>query len=375
MRRSLIASAGALLLATAFRGNVVADGGDSGYHVVDPWIRPIIVTAHSNASGASVDAQVTAGNPSPHDIPVAPGTVISRQAVAASPGVQVAQLRVGDPSTKTLSAGVNEQPSFAGASGALTNRVVQNTVTIDGKRVQLSLVLFSPTGGVAFGGLGTGALGVRPVSNTPLIIVQQQLVPGPISAQPSAPPDMSIPAAPIRVDPKSLAQDLRAHIGLPAVQISIAPDIGLVGLPDFAWLSGYGGQDLVASRTVDIPPVVGPNIPLILVPANDPRRQGQSFTVSVKLTPTGYTWDFGDGSQAVTTTSLGSPYPQRSAIQHTYQRSSLGQPGGVAIAVTAHFAASYQVDSGGWQSLPPVDHTYRRTQVVQQVQTVLVAGH
>ena len=161
---------------------------------------------------------------------------------------------------------------------------------------------------------------------------------------------------------------------MPAAQIAIAPDIGLVGLPEYGWLASYAGQDLVASRSVNIPPVVGPNVPLALAPANDPRRQGQNFTVSVRLTPTGYTWDFGDGAPALTTSSLGAPYPQRSAIQHTYQRSSLGQSAGFAIVVTAHFAAAYQVNGGGWQALAPVDHTYRRTQVVQQVQTVLVAG-
>lgn len=168
--------------------------------------------------------------------------------------------------------------------------------------------------------------------------------------------------------------DVRARIGLPGIQIVIDPDIGLVGLPEWGRLAGYDGRDLVASRTVTIPPAAGPQVPLALVPAGDPRRQGQQFTVRVKLSPTGYTWDFGDGSAALTTTSLGVPYPQAGAIRHTYERSSRGQPDGFAIAVTAHFAAAFQVDGGGWQGLPPVDRTYRRTQVVQQIQTVLVAG-
>jgi len=59
------------------------------------------------------------------------------------------------------------------------------------------------------------------------------------------------PAAPARADPNAVALDLRAHVGLPAVQIVIAPDIGLVGLPAYGWLAGYAGQDLVADLRRD----------------------------------------------------------------------------------------------------------------------------
>lgn len=202
-------------------------------------------------------------------------------------------------------------------------------------------------------------------------LAEQPSAGAPSPASPSVPP---IPPVPVRLDPREVAMDVRAHVGLPDAQIEIDPDIGLVGLPEYAWLAGYDGGDLMASRTIDIPPVVGPDVPVALVPADDSRRQGQHFTVSVKLSPTGYTWDFGDGTPALTTSSLGQAYPRRSPIQHTYQRSSKGHPDGYAIAVTAHFVASYRVDGGGWQPLPPVDHTYVRTHVVQQVQTVLVDG-
>jgi hypothetical protein len=374
MKRLLCATASACILAIVFSAGVTADGDSSGYHVVDPWIRPVNVTATSNVSGASIEARGNGSAPTPPGALGPPGPTVSRQAVGASPGVQIADLQVAEPSTATLPPASSGQQPTASAANELTNRVVQGTITVDGQKVQISLVLFSPTGGQAFGGLGSGPLGVRPVANTPLIIAQQQPVGSPATPQPYVPPNISIPAAPVRADPYAVALDVRAHIGLPAVQISIDPDIGLVGLSEYGWLAGYGGQDLVASRSVNIPPVVGPNIPLALVPANDPRRQGQSFTVSVRLTPTGYTWDFGDGLPMLTTTSLGAPYPQRSTIQHTYQRSSLGLTAGFAVNVTAHFAAAYQVNGGGWQVLAPVDHRYSRTQVVQQVQTVLVAG-
>lgn len=343
----------------------LADGSSTTDYTETGGASPlgVQVTAHSGSQGADASGLVhwlTSAPPPTIGLNLPPSNEVAGSRDVPSPS---AASGVNGPSLPPTVRGGMPDAQSSSSDSASADGVFRAAATgpLPGETLVPVLISTAISPGGHMGPSGYGVVVLRP---SPAL----QSTPG-TAAIPN------LPTAPIRADPNAVAQDLRAHIGLPAVQITITPEIGLVGLPDDAWLAGYGGQDLVASRTVDIPPVVGPNIPLILVPANDPRRQGQRFTVSVKLTPTGYTWDFGDGSQAVTTTSLGAPYPQRSAIQHTYQRSSLGQPGGVAIAVTAHFAASYQVDGGGWQSLPPVDHTYRRTQEVQQVQTVLVAGH
>lgn len=357
-----------ILAALGTCSSVVHADGSSKNDYTETGGAPAIeshVSAHSGAQGADASALIHWLSSSPP--PSVPLDVVPRdggsgagqsRAAAGSPGANVplttAGVPAGLPSAQSSDAGGKsaEDVFQAAATGPLPGEVLVP--------VLVSMAL-SPGGHLGPSGFGVVALNPVPATGTAPLPPGMRIAP-------------VLPSAPLRVDPKSVALDVRAHIGLPNVQIVIAPDIGLVGLPAYGWLAGYAGQDLVTSRSVNIPPVVGPNIPLALVPANDPRRQGQNFTVSVRLTPTGYTWDFGDGSSALTTSSLGAPYPQRSAIQHTYQRSSLGQSAGFAIVVTAHFAAAYQVNGGGWQALAPVDHAYRRTQVVQQVQTVLVAG-
>ena len=49
--------------------------------------------------------------------------------------------------------------------------------------------------------------------------------------------------------------------------------------------------------------------------------------VDVEARPTSYRWDFGDGT-VITTRSPGRPYPQRSPVRHTYERSSAGHSDG-----------------------------------------------
>lgn len=66
------------------------------------------------------------------------------------------------------------------------------------------------------------------------------------------------------------------------------------------------------------------------------------YTVDLDITPTSYTWDFGDGTTRTTTTP-GAPYPDLD-ITHTYTRT-----GTYPTNLTTTWSADYRVDDGPWQ--------------------------
>ena len=61
------------------------------------------------------------------------------------------------------------------------------------------------------------------------------------------------------------------------------------------------------------------------------------FPVEVEATPTSFTWDFGDGTDPVTTTSPGHPYPDHD-VAHPYPR-----PGVYTITLTTAFTGRYRL--------------------------------
>jgi hypothetical protein len=67
------------------------------------------------------------------------------------------------------------------------------------------------------------------------------------------------------------------------------------------------------------------------------------FPVAVEATPMSYTWNFGDGTPALSTTSPGAPYPSKE-ITHKYLRR-----GSADVRVTTHYAARFNVAGTGWQ--------------------------
>jgi hypothetical protein len=67
------------------------------------------------------------------------------------------------------------------------------------------------------------------------------------------------------------------------------------------------------------------------------------FPVIVEAAPTSYSWSFGDGTPALTTTSPGAPYPSKE-ITHKYLHRGSAQ-----VSVTAHYAARYKVADLDWQ--------------------------
>jgi hypothetical protein len=175
------------------------------------------------------------------------------------------------------------------------------------------------------------------------------------------------------IEPREVALDILSHIPLPDIKLRMSPAVGLVALPSWYWVEGYDGRPFGESRTVDIPPEVSAQVPFTLVPADDPRRRGRSFTVEVRVRGSRYDWSFGDG-KSLSGSSLGRPYPAESDVQHTYEHSSLPFPGGFPVRMTAEFSAEYRVDGGGSQGLPAVRRTYEAGFRVQEIQTVLVGG-
>jgi hypothetical protein len=174
----------------------------------------------------------------------------------------------------------------------------------------------------------------------------------------------------VAIDPHEVALEVLAQVPLPDIRIRMNPGLGLVALPGWFWVEGYDNRPFGASRTVDVPPAVGADVPVALVPAGDPRRQGSAFTVDVRVSLSRYAWSFGDGG-AFVTRSLGRAYPAESDIQHTYEYSSFGRPNGFPVTLAAEFAAEYRVDGGPARALPPVRRSYASGYRVQEAQAVL----
>ena len=183
--------------------------------------------------------------------------------------------------------------------------------------------------------------------------------PPPQAPPPQAPPNTPPAGSGSSTDPRQVALDVLTHIPLPDIKLDMNPGLGLVALPGWFWANGYNGGPFGASRTVAIPPVL-------------PGRPPTSFTVTVRVWGDRYQWNFGDGSTLIEG-SLGQAYPQQSDVQHTYQFSSFGMSTGFDVLLTVEFAANYQVNGGAPQALPPIQHTYRASYPVQEVQPTLGA--
>jgi hypothetical protein len=67
------------------------------------------------------------------------------------------------------------------------------------------------------------------------------------------------------------------------------------------------------------------------------------FPVVVEATPISYSWNFGDGSPVLTTSTPGKPYPSKE-ITHKYMKR-----GAVSITLTTNYAARFNVAGTGWQ--------------------------
>ncbi|MDP9180644.1 MAG: hypothetical protein M3O21_02855 [Chloroflexota bacterium] len=152
------------------------------------------------------------------------------------------------------------------------------------------------------------------------------------------------PPAPI--DPVSVAAELRDHLPVPDMIVSVNPATGLVALPSWFWIDGYDGAPINSSDTLG------------------------GITVEVQIVPQRYTWSFGDGA-TLETTSPGKPYPAQSDVQHAYEQSSFGAGGAFAVTVEISFSAQYRVNGGAWQPLDAITRSFTSDYPVQQLQSVL----
>jgi hypothetical protein len=197
---------------------------------------------------------------------------------------------------------------------------------------------------------------------------------GSLATSPAIPP-APIPCPPLPGPPplpNSQQVALSIPVPYPNIWIGVNPSpLGLTGMPSWFWIQGYNGSSFGAGTRVDVPPQIPAGYP-----ASCPQPPGASLTVAVQFAPSSYNWMFGDQltTSTLTTTSLGTAYPQRSDIQHLYEYTSLGRPDGFPVRVTARFRAQYQANGSPWQALPDVAKTYTRDYPVQQAQPVLVNG-
>ena len=177
------------------------------------------------------------------------------------------------------------------------------------------------------------------------------------------PPDIVVNVLPSDPGAPSLvAEDLFGIVPLPPIFLRANPGTGLVAMPAWFWVEGYGGIPLYGSETLG------------------------GTTVEVEITPQRYDWHFGDGG-FLSTGSLGRPYPDESDIQHTYEQSSLGAGGQFEIRLEITFAGQFRVITeeddgegnivvtvGDWEPLDPMVRSFVAPYPVQQLQSVLTAG-
>jgi hypothetical protein len=168
--------------------------------------------------------------------------------------------------------------------------------------------------------------------------------------QDTDPADVEIVIVPgVTVDPTSVAAALLDHVPVPNVTLGVNPDVGLVAVPSWFWVEGYDGSPITASDTLG------------------------ATTVEVEIAPTGYRWDFGDGTE-LTTTSLGQPYPAESDVRHIYEQSSLSAGGAFSLTLEITFSARYRVNGGPWVPLDSIARSFTAAYPVQQLQSILTDG-
>jgi hypothetical protein len=115
----------------------------------------------------------------------------------------------------------------------------------------------------------------------------------------------------------------------------------VTGIPSYFWVEGYDGEPI--EGTVHNGPV----------------------SVDVAVTLGSVTWDFGDGTPALTTTDLGRAWPERSEIRHAYR-----ERGTYTVTITLRLPATFTVNGGNVTDLPDIVRTATLTYVVDEVQAV-----
>jgi hypothetical protein len=206
------------------------------------------------------------------------------------------------------------------------------------------------------------------------------------------------------IDPGEVARELLGRLSLPSLRLDMNPRLGLVAVPTWFWVEGYGGEVIPLSRTLTVPHERctldvqrDARGDAVLDAGGDPVVDRRCTTtletigVEVRAWPSMYHWNFGDQKDQLVLcqgggackAGLGRAYTDPhtpSPIQHAYRFSSLGQQGatdayGIQLAIT--FSAEYRFSRNGaavngWQGLPNRELSWSADHKVQEAQAVLV---
>ena len=63
-------------------------------------------------------------------------------------------------------------------------------------------------------------------------------------------------AAAVAIEARTVAVEILQQLSLPAGQVRMSPDTGLVGLPAWFWVDGYDGRPFGSTRTEVLPPLI-----------------------------------------------------------------------------------------------------------------------
>jgi hypothetical protein len=224
----------------------------------------------------------------------------------------------------------------------------------------------------------------------------------PSSAQAGIPCDSSTTAS--NVDPGAVARAMFDHLDLPDLRIDMNPRLGMVNVPTWFWVDGYGGDvipltdNLVLTHEECHVAVDRDAGGLAVLDANgapsmhrECHTLSDTLTVQVRAWPRSFDWSFGDDHAqnvvcpdvAACTAGVGRAFTDPrspSPIAHSYRWSSLGANGsadaysiGLVITFGAQYRFSINGRSGsGWQGLGDRQLAWTAMHRVQEAQAVLV---
>lgn len=193
---------------------------------------------------------------------------------------------------------------------------------------------------------------------------------------PGGPPTAWTPVGPVpRIDAWAVARQAVYDVPLPSLTLRANPDPGIVAVPSWFWVDGYGGQTLTHSKTVQ----ASHTACRLNNGEQECREVDDSVTVTVELVPARYAWTFGDGTDGDfgDDRGLGRPFSDPgspSPVAHAYRASSVAYvpQGGYPISLTVTFSAAFSVNGGAREALPDVRQTYTARHPVREVQPVVV---